>query len=75
MPLPTIRRLLEDPGAAVLASPSSHLHPLLQQERSLEESVAWTDKAIAKIERTKGMGSETTFDELKKKKLEDFERT
>lgn len=36
LPLPTIRRLLEDPGADVIASLSSHLRYLLQQEKSLE---------------------------------------
>lgn len=75
LPLPTIRRLLEDPGADVIASLSSHLRSLLQQERSLEEAIARTEKAIAAIERMKGMDSETAFDELKKKGLEDFERT
>lgn len=74
LPLPTIRRLFEDPNADVLASLASHLHSLLQQEKSLEEAVARTEKAIAAIERMKGMDSETAFDELKKKKLEDFEK-
>lgn len=74
LPLLAIRRLLEDPGADVLASLSSHLHSLLQQEKSLEEAIARTEKAIAAIERMKGMDSETAFDELKKTKLEDFEK-
>ena len=75
LPLPTIRRLLEDPGADVIASLSSHLRYLLQQEKSLEEAIARTERAIAAIERMKGMDSETAFDELKKKGLEDFEET
>lgn len=74
LPLLAIRRLLEDPGADVLASLDSHLRSLLQQEKSLEEAIARTEKAIAAIERMKGMDSETAFDELKKKKLEDFEK-
>lgn len=74
LPLLAIRRLLEDPGADILASLDSHLHSLLQQERSLEEAIARTEKAMAEIERMKGMDSKTAFDELKKKKLEDFER-
>lgn len=75
LPLPTIRHLLEDSGADILASLDSHLHSLLQQEKSLEEAIARTEKAMAEIERMKGMDSKTAFDELKKKKLEDFEKT
>ena len=61
--------------ADVIASLSSHLRYLLQQEKSLEEAIARTERAIAAIERMKGMDSETAFDELKKKGLEDFEET
>ena len=73
LPLPTIRRLLEDPDADVLASLVSHLRCLLRQEESLEEAIARTEKAIAAIERMKGMDSKAAFDEFKKKKIEESE--
>ena len=37
-------------GADVIASLSSHLRYLLQQEKSLEEAIARTERAIAAIE-------------------------
>lgn len=75
LPLPTIRRLLEDPSVDVRASLVAHLRSLRKQEKSLEEAVVRTERAIAAIERMEGMDEKTAFDELKQKGLEDFERT
>lgn len=74
LPLATIARLVQDPGASVSEALHDHLRTLRAQERSLEAAMQRTQAAIDALERIDGMKTEDAFEELKRQGLEGFER-
>lgn len=75
LPLVTIRRLLSEPDADLMAALVAHLATLHAQGRSLEGEIRRTENAIAALERMSDMDAKTAFEEMKAKGLEDFEAT
>lgn len=75
LPLVTIRRLFDDPVADVHAALLAHLSNLRAQEKSLDDAIARTERAIAAIEGMEGMNENDAFAAMKEEGLRQFEET
>lgn len=75
LPLPTIRRILDDPSGELRSSLEAHLQTLRAQESALAEAIARTKRTIAAIERMDGMDTRSAFEATKAEGLRTFEET
>lgn len=74
LPLATIARLVQDPGASVHEALRDHLRTLRAQGESLRAAMRRTQAAIDALERMDNMKTEDAFEELKRQGREGFER-
>lgn len=75
MPLAEVRQLLEGSDANAVKLLARHLEELRAQERQVKEAVARTRAAMELLEGVSGMSTKESFEALKQRQLEEFERS
>ncbi|WP_407668496.1 MerR family transcriptional regulator [Olsenella phocaeensis] len=73
MPLAEIRQLLDGSDTDAVGLLARHLEELRAQERQVKEAIARTRAAMELLEGVSRMGTREGFEELKQRRLEEFE--
>lgn len=73
MPLAEIRQLLDGSDTDAVGLLARHLEELRAQERQVKEAIARTRAAMELLEGVSRMGTKEGFEELKQRRLEEFE--